>query len=99
MEERYTLKERILIPSNKFTLQDLNELNSGLGERIFGILERTQGYSSMLSAQSEVEKLLQKENLSPQDIFVERGLVEGLTISEAYSNAAKNYPFMDQLGM
>jgi len=99
MKEKYTLIERIPIPSDKYTLQDLNELNPDLGERIFKIIERTQDYASMISAQSEVEELLKKENLTPQDIFVERGFAEGLTISEAYSNASRNYQFMDQLNM
>jgi len=84
--------------SNKgrFSLDDLNELSEGLGDRICRLIDGHNNYAGSLQAKKEIDGLLATHKLNDDDVMVNRGLAEGLTIKAAFANASSNYQFQDQ---
>ncbi len=82
--------------NNKFSLDDLNELSERLGDRICALLHRHKNWWDYLQAEKEINDLLIANKLSADDVLVNRGLAEGLTIQTAFENASRNYQFHDQ---
>jgi len=87
-----------MLDKNKFSLDDLNELTEGLGDRILTLLDGHRDWWSCQRAEKEVNQLLTANELTPSDVLVNKGLAEGLTIKTAFENARFIYEFQGRLG-
>ena len=83
---------------NTFTLADLNQLSSGLGDKIQRLMESHTTFYRYCEVRDEVTGLLKQLCLETKDVYVERGLASRLTVDEAFGNFARNYQFRDQWG-
>lgn len=75
-----------------FSLDELNELESDSGDKICRLLDDgALDYYSFLSAKNQIEEILTGLKLDPGDVFVNRGMAEGMTIQKAFKEAAKAF--------
>lgn len=81
---------------DKYSLEDLNELAAGLGDHVYCLLDSVSSFSSLCDAQEKIEKMLAKKGIKTEDVFVEKGMAEGRTISEAIKIAVAGYQFQNQ---
>lgn len=79
-----------------FSLDDLNELSAGLGDRICSLLDRPTNWSGFLRVKEEILKLLAEQKLKVSEVFVNKGSFSGLTFEAALAKAAGAYQFEDQ---
>jgi hypothetical protein len=86
-------------PADKFTLADLNGLSEGLGDEIYRLMEHPGSFPHFLETKEKVERLLGEQGLKTKDVYVERGLAEGLTIDAAFDACPGNYQFRNQCDM
>lgn len=83
---------------NTFTLDELNELSSELGDTILTRLQEHQNYWDFVKIQKRITRILQRNGLATSEVFLNRGDYEGLTVEQAFTHIARAYQFADQLG-
>lgn len=77
----------------RFSLEDLNKLSEGLGDRICSLFDFPNDEYAYREARKKIEELLLANKLESDDVLVNRGMAEGLTIKEAFCNAENYYKF------
>ena len=81
-----------------FSLDDLNELESGLGDNICRLLDDgALNYHSFLSAKKQIEEIFTGLKLNADNVFVNHGMAKGMTIQVAFERALGAFSFQARL--
>ena len=86
-------------PQNTLSLEELDGLASGLGDTIHKLLESHSNYARFLEVKGEVDRLLGNADLSPKEVYVEKGSAKGLTVQGAFEACSREYQFDGQLDL
>lgn len=82
---------------NQFNLDDLNELEEGLGDEIQRLIDNGDAhYQAFLKNEKLIKNLLKKQKLLPENISVNRGLADGENLQVALEYAHNNFQFQDR---
>ncbi len=78
-------------PADLYTPADLNELEEASGTTLLYLLENMPN-----NLEEQVEELLKPLGISPEDIFIDKGLARGETLATALESFADHSFMKDQ---
>ena len=85
--------------ANLYTIKDLNELESGLGDKIHNLYHGEDvGHANFSLEIKELEKSLEKAGVSKSEILIEEE-TNPITFDGWVKRTSGNYQFMDQFDM
>jgi len=82
--------------NDKYSLEDLNNLAPGSGDKIHNLLEgiNNRNYQKTMV---DIRMCLERQELGERDVLVEKGLASGLTVEEALSKVPHNFKMQNRL--
>lgn len=82
----------------RYSLDDLNELEEGLGNQICSLLDVADNTWSILKAKEKIEELLSTRNVKTSEVvLVTSGLDKGLSLDVALEKTIKNIELHERL--
>jgi hypothetical protein len=76
--------------TNKFTIDELNEIQKGLGTQIIKYLNLDTTPDEHYAKMTFFEKELEKLKLTTEDIFINKGHCKGKLLSDQFAHARDN---------
>ncbi|MFA6170978.1 MAG: hypothetical protein WC715_00745 [Patescibacteria group bacterium] len=73
-----------------FNLDDLNELSPQAGDKVRCLLDGVRNWSSLLDAEKRIKELLSKIRVKAEEVFINKGMAEGLHLNEALKQARRS---------
>ena len=89
---------RIRMVHDKYDLNDLNELEPSMGDKIYSLLQNIRS-NNYFSTREDIVSLLENEGIETKEVFIEKGLASGLILEVALSKAAYNCEMADRLAL
>ena len=84
---------------NRIMVDDLNKLESGLGDKVSQLLESHQSIEGLRRAEREISDLLGQNGFTTSEVFVEGGNRRRYSLDRSFRNDARGYQFADQFDM
>lgn len=92
-------KSQISQKDNRVMVSDLNDLESGLGDKVLTLLEEHNSYHGLLRAEEEITNLLGKTGFTASEVYVDRGNRRTHSLTSVFKDHASAYQFADQFDM
>ena len=73
-----------------YNLDDLNELSPQAGDKLRFLLDGVRNWSSLLDAEKKIKELLSKIRVKAEEVFINKGMAEGLRLNEALKQARRS---------
>lgn len=83
---------------NKVMIDDLNELETGLGDKVLKLVEGHNSYGALNRAIEEITGLLTETGFTPDEIYVDKGGRRKKSLTTVFRDDASAYQFADQWG-
>ena len=84
---------------NRVRINDLNELETGLGDKVLTLLDGHNSYHGLRRAEEEIKALLGETGFTASEVYVERDNRRTHSLTTIFKNHADAYQFADQFGM
>jgi hypothetical protein len=81
---------------NKIMAKDLNELESGLGDKIMQLLKSHRSYPSFLKVKEKITSLLNGIGFTPSEIYVRKSNRRTPSLATIFEDLADSYQCADQ---